>query len=172
VLNAKYAQAVVTSTAGITADAIITALSKFQECVRYLNTRRSTGAVLNLDSEAAVQDALFLMLRPWISDLLCENPTGRTANRYSIKDFLIPQANTVVEVKFVRDASHGKQISREMHDDIENYRHHPNCSTLVFFVYDPDSLVPDQEQLRIQIEEIRTYGGEAKPLRCVLLVRP
>lgn len=34
------------------------ALDEFTECVRYLNTRRSEGAILTLDSEAAVQDAL------------------------------------------------------------------------------------------------------------------
>ena len=67
---------------------IIGALGEFMECVRYLNTRRSTSAVLKLDSEAAVQDALYLMLRPWILDLVPENPTDRVASRYTIKDFL------------------------------------------------------------------------------------
>ena len=43
------------------AEEVINALSEFMECVRYLNTRRSK-ANLNLDSEEAVQDAIFLML--------------------------------------------------------------------------------------------------------------
>ena len=149
---------------------IIAALNEFQECVRYLNTRRSTGAVLNLESEADVQDALFLMLRPWIHDLGPENPTDRISNRYSIKDFICHSARTVIEVKYVRDASHGKNISKEMHDDIEVYRHHPRCRTIIFFVYDPNSLIPDQGALRTQIEEPRTYSG--KSLRCVLIVKP
>lgn len=157
-------------TNALDADAIVSALQQFQECVRYLNTRRSSGAVLSLNSEADVQDAVYLMLRPWVHDLTSENPTDRVANRYVIKDFISPAAETVVEVKYVRDASHGKQLAKEMHDDIETYRHHPRCRNIVFFVYDPDSLIPDSESLRIQIEESRSYGD--RPLRCVLVVKP
>src|SRR5205823_1966581 len=134
----------------VSAATIVAALKQFQECVRYLNTRRSSGAILNFTSEADVQDAIYLMLRLWVHDLIVENPTDKIANRYTIKDFLSRQARTVVEVKYVRDASHGKSISKEMHDDIETYRHHVYCDTLVFFVYDPDSLIPDQQQLRVQ----------------------
>lgn len=154
----------------VSADAIIAALGQFQECVRYLNTRRSSGAVLNLASEGNVQDALYLMLRPWVQDLVSENPTDKVANRFVVKDFISREANTIIEVKFVRDAAHGKTIAREMHDDIETYRHHPHCETLVFFVYDAESLIPDQLSLKTQIEEPRRYGF--RNLRCVLIVKP
>jgi len=42
---------------------LLTALNSFGDCVRYLNTRRSAGALLVMDNEAAVQDVLYLMLR-------------------------------------------------------------------------------------------------------------
>ena len=58
---------------------IVVALEQFQESVRYLNTRRTTGAILRLESEADVQDALFLMLRPWIRELIPEDPNSRIA---------------------------------------------------------------------------------------------
>jgi hypothetical protein len=154
------------------ASAIVAALNQFQECVRYLNTRRSSGAILNLDSEADVQDAIYLMLRPWVQDLIPENPTDRIANRFTIKDFLSRQARAVVEVKYIRDADHGRGISKEMHDDIETYRHHAYCDSLVFFVYDPNSLIPDQQKLREQIEEERFYKQSGRTLRCVLIVKP
>ncbi|MEQ8635063.1 hypothetical protein [Gimesia maris] len=169
-LNKKYAKSSCDETSAVSPESIISALNEFQECVRYLNTRRSTGAVLNLQSEADVQDAVYLMLRPWISDLISENPTGKVANRYSIKDFISASARTVIEIKFVRDSSHGKSISKEMHDDIEVYRHHYRCRTIVFFVYDPDSLIPDHQNLKNQIEEERVYAG--KPLQCILIIKP
>jgi hypothetical protein len=97
-----------------------------------LNTRRSTGARLNLQSEADVQDAIYLMLRPWVEDLISENPTDKVGNRYSIKDFLSKSLRSVVEVKYIRDESHGKNISKELHDDIEVYRRHPYCDHLIF----------------------------------------
>jgi hypothetical protein len=149
---------------------ILAALNEFQECIRYLNTRRSKGAILKLASEADVQDALYLMLRPWLRDLVHENPTDRTANRYVIKDLLVPSLRTVIEVKYVRDKAHGKSISSELHDDIEMYRRHPLCSYLVFFIYDPDSLIGDQRKLVDAIQEERTYSG--KPLHCHVIVKP
>lgn len=150
--------------------AIVAALEQFGECVRYLNTRRSTGAKLNLVSEADVQDAIYLMLRPWVTDLIYESPTEKVGNRFAIKDFLSKSARTVIEAKFIRDRDHGKQITREIHDDIELYRHHPHCEHLVFFLYDPNSFIPDVAALEREIVTDRAYGG--RPLYCHLIVRP
>jgi hypothetical protein len=149
---------------------VLAALSEFMECVRYLNTRRSEGAVLMLESEAAVQDAVYIMLRPWIPDLRYENPTDKVGNRYTIKDFLIPSARTVVEAKYVRDKGHGKSVSRELHDDIEMYSQHPLCDDLIFFIYDPDKEIPDVRALASDIVRPRQYGS--KILRTYLIVRP
>src|SRR5207248_9280157 len=126
----------------ITAMEIATALEEFMESVRYLNTRRTGGAILRLQSEADVQDAIYLMLRPWITDLVPEDPSGRVGNRYTIQDFLSPSAKTVIEAKFIRDRDHGRDISSELHDDIESYRHNPVCEHVFFFVYDPDTHIP------------------------------
>jgi hypothetical protein len=139
--------------------AILSALGEFMECVRYLNTRRSKSAVLKLDSEAAVQDAIFLMLRPWLRDLTPENPTDKAASRFVIKDFLAKSAKTIIEAKYIRDPAHGKNITRELHDDIEMYRHHAHCRHLVFFIYDPNASIPDRAALQRQIGVERLYDG-------------
>ncbi len=149
---------------------VVAALQEFDACVRYLNTRRSAGAILTMDSEAAVQDAVYLILRPWVPDLIVETPTERAGNRFSVRDFVSRALRLVVEAKFVRDKQHGKSIARELHDDIEVYRHGPFCDIIVFFVYDPDSNIPDQRELRRTIEQSRVYDG--RPLRCILVVKP
>ncbi|MCG7981047.1 MAG: hypothetical protein G8D81_00150 [gamma proteobacterium symbiont of Clathrolucina costata] len=172
-LNQKYGAASVAAAEAVAVDVgrIVKALEEFMECVRYLNTRRSTSAILKLDSEAAVQDALYLMLRPWVLDLIPENPTDRVAaSRYTIKDFLCRSAKTVIEAKYVRDSNHGKYITKELHDDIETYRHHPACRHLIFFIYDPDALIPDRAALERQIAVERVYDGV--PLTCHLVVKP
>jgi hypothetical protein len=155
---------------GIDVEDVCAALQEFTECVRYLNTRRSVGAVLQLDSEAAVQDTLYLILRPWVSDLVPESPSEKIGNRFTVRDFLSRRLRLVVEAKFVRDKQHGKSISRELHDDIEVYRHNPYCDTILFFVYDPDSNIPDERELRRTIEQSRVYDG--RPLTCKLVVKP
>ena len=149
---------------------IVGALENFMECVRYLNTRRSGGAILSLESEADVQDAIYLMLRPWVKDLIPEDPTGRIGNRYSIKDFISVSARTIIEAKFIRDKEHGKSISKELHDDIETYRHHSNCDHIVFFVYDPDTYISDCDSLKRAIHSARTYDGH--PVNVLLIIKP
>jgi hypothetical protein len=152
----------------IAAATVVTCLEQFQDCVRYLNTRRSKGAVINIENENDVQDVVYLMLRPTIVDLIPENPTDKIASRYVIKDFLTKNLNLVVEAKFIRDVKHGKDISKELHDDIETYRNHPNCSYIIFFIYDRDSLIPDTLALKTQIEGVRNYGGKQIQVFCVI----
>ena len=149
---------------------VYAALLEFNECVRYLNTRRSSGAVLRLDSEAAVQDALFLMLRPWIRDLIPEAPSEKSGNRFSVCDFASRALKLVIEAKFIRDRQHGKTISKELYDDIEVYRHNAHCEHILFFVYDPDSNIPDERELRRTIEQRRVYDDRV--LMCTLIVKP
>ncbi len=149
------------------------ALQEFDACVRYLNTRRSAGAVINIQSEADVQDVLYLLLRPWVVDLVYESPGEKSANRFVIKDFSSMTGRFVVDAKYIRDKEHGRSISKELHDDIEMYRTHAHCDDLIFFVYDPDALIPDQRALREAIQVERAYGkGGEKHLRCHLIVKP
>jgi len=149
---------------------IVAALENFMECVRYLNTRRSGGAILSLESEADVQDAIYLMLRPWVADLVPEDPTGRIGNRYSIKDFMSVSAQTIVEAKFIRDKEHGKSITKELHDDIETYRHHHYCDNIIFFIYDLDTHIADFDALKRAIHAARIYDGHA--VNVLLIVKP
>jgi hypothetical protein len=149
---------------------IVGALENFMECVRYLNTRRNAGAILSLESEADVQDAIYLMLRPWVKDLVPEDPTGRIGNRYTIKDFISASARTIVEAKFIRDKEHGKSISKELHDDIETYRHNLQCDHIIFFIYDPDTHIADCDALKRSIHAARVYDGHV--LNVILIVKP
>lgn len=152
---------------------VLLALREFDACVRYLNTRRSAGAVINIQSEADVQDVLYLLLRPWVVDLVYESPADKSANRYVIKDFSSAAGRFVIDAKYIRDKDHGRSISKELHDDIEMYRTHPRCDHLVFFVYDPEAFIPDQRALRNAIEIERAYGQDgAKRLTCHLIVKP
>lgn len=160
----------VTGSTGFGVEKIVSALEQFPECVRYLNTRRSSGAVIDINSEADVQDVVFLMIRPWVTDLVPENPTDRFASRYAIKDFVSMELETVVEAKFIRDKKHGRDISKELHDDIEMYKNHPSCKHLVFFIYDRDAVIPDVSALKKQIVGIRTY--ELKRLKVFCVVKP
>jgi len=169
-LRARHGSNPLERPARVEVSRVVAALASFNDCVRYLNTRRSGGALLALEDEAAVQDAIYLMLRPWLTDLVPENPTDRIANRYSIKDFVSQANRLVIEAKYVRDAGHGKSIVKELNDDIETYRYHPSCEDLIFFIYDPDGLIPDSAALERHLTSSRAYGD--KILRCHAVIKP
>lgn len=152
----------------ITVATVVNCLEQFQDCVRYLNTRRSKGAIIDLNDENDVQDVVYLMLRPVILDLIPENPTDKVASRYVIKDFLSKELCLVIEAKFVRDRRHGRNITKELHDDIETYRNHPHCSNIIFFVYDRDGLIPDVRALKLQVEAKRNYDGKQLNVFCIV----
>lgn len=154
----------------VTIEAVLAALDSFTDIVRYLNTRRSTGAMLELSNEAAVQDTLYLMLRPWLLDLIPESPTDRIANRFTIRDFFSPSGRFVIEVKYIRNVEHGKSIAKEINDDIETYRYHVGCDDLIFFIYDPDANIPDAAALERHVITTRSYDG--KNLRCHGVIKP
>jgi hypothetical protein len=154
----------------VSVTSVLDALNSFTDIVRYLNTRRSRGAILELVNEAAVQDVLYLMLRPWILDLVPENPTDKIANKFSIKDFLSVSGRFVIEAKYVRSAEHGKSLAKEINDDIETYRYHPYCDDLIFFIYDPDGNIPDAAALERHVKTSRAYDG--KILRCHGVIKP
>jgi hypothetical protein len=158
------------TTSRILVEAVLAALHSFTDIVRYLNTRRSSGAILDLSDEAAVQDALYLMLRPWILDLVPENPTDKVANRYTIKDFLSHSNRFVIEAKYIRSAEHGKSIAKYLNDDIETYRYHTSCDDLIFFIYDPDGNIPDAAALERHLKTSRSY--DEKVLRCHAVIKP
>ena len=53
-------------------------------------------------------------------------------------DFLLKSEKIVVEVKMTSDKLRDKQIGEQLIIDIKRYEAHPDCRTLVCFVYDPD----------------------------------
>jgi hypothetical protein len=151
---------------------ILLAMREFDACIRYLNTRRSAGAIINIESEADVQDVLYLLLRPWVIDLVYESPGDKAANRFVIKDFSSASGRFVIDAKYIRDKDHGRNISKELHDDIEMYRSHPRCDDLIFFVHDPNFFIPDQRALINQIEVTRFYGAHGEQrLNCHMVIK-
>ena len=56
-------------------------------------------------------------------------------------DFLLKQEQVVVETKKTRSGLGSREIGDQLIEDIARYEPHPDCSTLVCFVYDPDGRI-------------------------------
>jgi hypothetical protein len=67
-------------------------------------------------------------------------------------DFLLAKHRLVLEIKLVRDSSHGRKIGDELILDIEHYRRHPSCVQLWCVIYDPHHNLPNPAGLASDLE--------------------
>ena len=56
-------------------------------------------------------------------------------------DFLLPELESVVELKMTRPSRSTSELRDELLVDIETYQKHPDCHTLFCIVYDPDKRI-------------------------------
>ena len=123
---------------------LLSILEAFNECVAYLHGRRVKAKTLEVASEAAIQDVLFLMLKPVFPELTFEDPSPKSAASYAIKDFYFPSMKLVLEAKYVGSRDEVRAVEKQLADDIWKYSAHPDCEYLIFFIYDPYPHIADR----------------------------
>lgn len=115
--------------------------SRFHNLVKLLRNRRDGRATLDVSDEYDVQDLLRALLVLFFDDIRVEEWTPSYAGKSARMDFLLKQENIVVEVKMTRKGLGEKEVGDQLLVDIERYKEHPNCETLICFVYDPDGRI-------------------------------
>jgi hypothetical protein len=121
-----------------------------------LTYRRRGAQSLSFSTEYDVQDLIHALLRPWVADIRPEEVTPSYAGSSTRMDFLLPNHKIVLELKFVRDRNHAKNIGNELIVDINHYQKHPDCEHLWCVVFDQDHLLPNAEGLKTDLEGQRT----------------
>jgi hypothetical protein len=81
-------------------------------------------------------------------------------------DFLLKREQIVVEVKKTRMGFGAKEIASQLIEDIDRYKVHPDCKTLVCFVYDPEGLIANPRGIEADLSR------EEKPFPVHVLIRP
>ena len=71
-------------------------------------------------------------------------------------DFLLKKEQVVIEVKKTRESLRDKEIGEELIIDIAKYKEHPNCRTLICFVYDSDQHINNPVGLKRDLEGLAT----------------
>jgi hypothetical protein len=117
-----------------------------------LTYRRKGSVSLSFETEYDVQDLLHALLRPWVGDIRPEEYTPSYAGSSTRMDFLLPAYGLVLEIKFVRDGTHAKEIGNELIIDIDHYRRHPDCDNLWCVVFDPKHLLPNPDGLKTDLD--------------------
>lgn len=136
-------------------DLLTVVLKGLRRAMYPLTNRRKGAQVISFNSEYDVQDLFHSLLRPWVADIRPEEFTPSYAGSSTRMDFLLPAHSIVIELKFVRDRSHGKKIGDELIIDIEHYTRHPDCKTLWCVIYDPNHFLLNAEGLKSDLEGTR-----------------
>jgi hypothetical protein len=146
--------------------ALVKLLNAFHRVARQLRFRRENRPTLEIQDEYDVQDLLHALLKIEFSDVRPEEWTPSYAGKSSRTDFLLKNEKIVVETKKTRNVTSAKNVGDELIIDISRYRGHPDCETLVCFVYDPEGFIQNPEGLRNDLE------GNSDSLKVRVVIGP
>jgi hypothetical protein len=134
-------------------------LSRFHQVAKQLQKRRTGRDTLWIMDEYDVQDLLHSLLKIDFNDIRAEEWTPSCAGKSARMDFLIKREKIVVEAKQTREGLAEKELGDELLVDVARYRSHPDCQTLVCFIYDPGGRIGNPEGLKYDLEK----ASEEKP---------
>jgi REase_DpnII-MboI len=112
-----------------------------------------------IENEYDLQDLLFAILRSVFEDARREEWTPQRAGSAKRIDIVVPSINSVIETKFLRNASHAKAVANELRIDFECYHDHENCGQLVALCMDPGRHLLDPEQFESDLSGLRQKSG-------------
>lgn len=140
---------------------------KFHTVARQLRSRHGHRPTLDVTDEYDVQDLLHSLLKIHFSDIRPEESTPSYAGGNSRTDFLLKKEQVVIEVKKTRENLADKEIGEQLMIDIERYQLHPNCKSLVCFVYDPEGRIGNPDGLIADLE-----GRKRDKLNVRVIIEP
>jgi len=146
---------------------IIRVCERFPGVVLQLQKRQRGREPLTVQDEYDVQDLLHALIRLDFDDVRPEERTPSHAGSSPAMDFLLKVERIVVEAKMARDSMTAKSLGDELLADIGRYREHPDCRTLVCFVYDPHGQLPNPRGLE---RDLMKHSRD--DLRVVVLIVP
>ncbi|NOR57575.1 MAG: hypothetical protein GQ474_03530 [Sulfurimonas sp.] len=120
---------------------IETISNKFHAVVMQMRQRYNNRPTIDVNDEYDVQDIFHSLLKLFFNDIRAEEWNPSYAGGSSRSDFLLPEINTIVEIKKTRQSMSTKQLGEQLIVDIAKYKKHPQCSRLICFVYDPEGRV-------------------------------
>jgi hypothetical protein len=141
-------------------------LNRVHKVARQLLERRENRSTLAIEDEYDAQDLLHALLKIDFDDIRPEEWTPKYAGGATRMDFLLKKEQIVVEVKKTRDGLDATRLGEELLIDIAKYKMHPDCKTLVCFVYDPEQRLSNPEGLRVDLENETSERLSVKVVIC------
>ena len=151
----------------LNATSIIENLCKrFHLVARQLRDRHDDRPTIEIEDEYDVQDLLHALLTLHFDDIRPEEWTPSYAGSSSRMDFLLKNEQIVIETKKSRKGLGAKEVGEQLIVDIAKYQNHPDCRTLICFVYDSEMRIPNPKGIENDLN--RTEGD----LTVKVIIRP
>ena len=141
--------------------------SKFHSIARKLRDRYENRETLDVNDEYDVQNLLSALLALYFDDVRPEEWTPSYAGKSARMDFLLKKEKIVVETKMTRKGLADKEIGDQLIIDIERYKEHADCNTLICFIYDPEGRIANSHALSGDLE-----SQSREDLKVIIVVEP
>lgn len=128
-------------------DRVLDLCARFGSVAGHLQRRRAERPPLLINDEYDMQYLLGAALRLSFDDVREEEWTPSYAGGSARMDFLLKTERIVIEAKMARAGLGRREVGDQLGADILRYGAHPDCGTLVCFVYDPRQLLENPRGL-------------------------
>jgi hypothetical protein len=149
-----------------TADFVTGLCRRFPLLVAELSNRYSDRPALCITDEYDVQDLLRSVLQLHFDDVRPEEWNPSYGGVQSRADLLLKPERLVIETKMTRKGLGQRELVQELIVDKAQYRRHPDCGTLICFVYNPGRKLPNPTAIE------RDLSGHDAKLTTAVVISP
>jgi hypothetical protein len=140
-------------------------LKRVHLVVRQLSRRQRERPPLSVSDEYDIQDLLHALLRLHFDDVRSEEWSPSYAGGASRMDFLLKGEQIVIEAKHTRETLRDNDLGKELLIDIARYAEHPDCKTLVCFIFDPRHHIGNAGGL---VRDLERQGSERLKVQVII----
>ncbi|KHS90770.1 hypothetical protein [Pectobacterium brasiliense] len=127
--------------------------NKFHTFARQLQRRHAERQTIDIEDEYDLQDVFHALLKIHFDDVRAEEYTPSYAGSATRMDFLLKSEKIIIELKKTRRSLKTKEVGEQLIIDIAHYQSHPDCETLVCFVYDPEGKIANPAGVEHDLEK-------------------
>jgi CheY-like chemotaxis protein len=127
-------------------------LRRIVEGFRPLVALANSSFGVQLPDEPATQKFLHILLLAVFRNVTREDPLSARGAKSTRADFVIPDIETLVELKYISQQGDIKRIQEEISADVPQYKNREGISTIAFLIYDPSDLCHDKDSVQQFLE--------------------
>lgn len=122
---------------------------------------------ITVSNEYDVQHLLQSILSLFFDDIRPEEPGKKRAGSSSRADFWLFQEKILIECKYIKNGFTNEKLKGQLDRDVLDYQTKDECRAVVFFIYDPISVIDNPRGFETDYNRI-----QIKPFGIKTLIRP